>query len=248
MDPGAPQRHHRRRGRPVGHATRDEPGWLTGVTVVVPPSGTVGGVDVRGGGPGTRETDPLDPRNLVTAVDAVVLSGGSAFGLAAADGVGRRCMPAGRGWPVGRAGPGGPHRACGDPLRPRARRRLRATTPVPGTGARHTSPPRTARSPGHRRCRDRRQGRRPAGGVGSASAVLPVGATVGALVVSTPPGSPVDAAGRCSARRWGLGGEFAGLPPRPEAAGAYWRASRRSRPPCAPAWPRRWRSSPPTSP
>ncbi|MGL5817520.1 MAG: P1 family peptidase, partial [Phycicoccus sp.] len=38
----------------VGHVTRDEPGWLTGVTVVVPPRGTVGGVDVRGGGPGTR--------------------------------------------------------------------------------------------------------------------------------------------------------------------------------------------------
>ena len=71
----------------VGHCTRDEPGWLTGVSVVLPPPGTVGGVDVRGGGPGTRETDLLDPRNLVDRVDAVVLAGGSAFGLSTADGV-----------------------------------------------------------------------------------------------------------------------------------------------------------------
>ena len=85
----------------VGHTTRDEPGWLTGVTVVVPPPGTVGGVDVRGGGPGTRETDLLDPRNLVSAVDAVVLAGGSAFGLAAADGVAAAAYEAGAGWPVG---------------------------------------------------------------------------------------------------------------------------------------------------
>ena len=85
----------------VGHSTRDEPGWLTGVTVVVPPPGTVGGVDVRGGGPGTRETDLLDPRNLVSAVDAVVLAGGSAFGLAAADGVAAAVYEHGAGWPVG---------------------------------------------------------------------------------------------------------------------------------------------------
>ena len=88
-------------GLRVGHTTRDEPGWLTGVTVVVPPPGTVGGVDVRGGGPGTRETDLLDPRNLVSTVDAVVLAGGSAFGLAAADGVAAAVYGAGGGWPVG---------------------------------------------------------------------------------------------------------------------------------------------------
>ena len=59
----------------------------TGVTVILPDARAVCGVDVRGGGPGTRETDALAPENLVDAVDAVVLSGGSVYGLAAADGV-----------------------------------------------------------------------------------------------------------------------------------------------------------------
>jgi L-aminopeptidase/D-esterase-like protein len=60
---------------------------LTGVTVIVPEKRAVCAVDVRGGGPGTRETDALAPENLVDAVDAVVLAGGSVYGLAAADGV-----------------------------------------------------------------------------------------------------------------------------------------------------------------
>jgi L-aminopeptidase/D-esterase-like protein len=60
---------------------------LTGVTVIVPDARAVCGVDVRGGGPGTRETDALAPENLVDAVDALVLAGGSVYGLAAADGV-----------------------------------------------------------------------------------------------------------------------------------------------------------------
>jgi L-aminopeptidase/D-esterase-like protein len=62
-------------------------GWASGTTVVLTPPGTVGAVDVRGGAPGTRETDLLDPANSVRYVDAVVLTGGSAYGLAAADGV-----------------------------------------------------------------------------------------------------------------------------------------------------------------
>jgi L-aminopeptidase/D-esterase-like protein len=72
-------------------------GWATGTTVVLTPPGTVGGVDCRGGAPGTRETDLLDPINSVRHVDAVVLSGGSAFGLAAADGVMRWVEEQGRG-------------------------------------------------------------------------------------------------------------------------------------------------------
>lgn len=62
-------------------------GWASGSTVVLAPPGTVGAVDGRGGAPGTRETDLLDPINTVRHVDAVVLTGGSAYGLAAADGV-----------------------------------------------------------------------------------------------------------------------------------------------------------------
>ncbi|WP_028478470.1 P1 family peptidase [Nocardia sp. CNY236] len=62
-------------------------GAATGCTVVRVPVGAVAAVDVRGGGPGTRETDLLDPMNSVRRVDAIVLTGGSAYGLAAADGV-----------------------------------------------------------------------------------------------------------------------------------------------------------------
>ncbi len=59
----------------------------TGVTVILPDDRAVAACDVRGGGPGTRETDALAPENLVEAIDAIVLSGGSVYGLAAADGV-----------------------------------------------------------------------------------------------------------------------------------------------------------------
>jgi L-aminopeptidase/D-esterase-like protein len=60
---------------------------MTGTSVILPDVAAVCGVDVRGGGPGTRETDALAPENLVEAIDAIVLSGGSVYGLAAADGV-----------------------------------------------------------------------------------------------------------------------------------------------------------------
>ncbi|MET3367812.1 UNVERIFIED_CONTAM: L-aminopeptidase/D-esterase-like protein [Jeotgalibacillus campisalis] len=84
----------------VGHVQRVGEGWLSGVTVVLPPVGTVGSVDVRGGGPGTHETDALDPTTLVSTVDAVVLTGGSAFGLASATGAQLWCEEQGRGFAV----------------------------------------------------------------------------------------------------------------------------------------------------
>ena len=86
-------------GLRVGHWTHES--GSTGCTVVLSTSGAVAGVDVRGGGPGTRETDLLQPEMTVGGVHAVVLSGGSAYGLASADGVMRYLERAGVGYRVG---------------------------------------------------------------------------------------------------------------------------------------------------
>ncbi len=83
----------------VGHWTH--PSGSTGCTAVVTDEGAVGGVDVRGGGPGTRETDLLRAEMSVDSVHAVVLSGGSAYGLATADGVMRYLEQQGTGFRVG---------------------------------------------------------------------------------------------------------------------------------------------------
>ena len=72
-------------GLRVGHAQDEEA--LTGCTVILCEDGAIGGVDQRGGAPGTRETDAMHPMHLVNEVHAVVLAGGSAFGLDAATGV-----------------------------------------------------------------------------------------------------------------------------------------------------------------
>ena len=88
-------------GLSVGHFTDTR--RPTGCTVVLVPEGTVGGVDVRGAAPGTRETDLLSPLNTVDTVHAVVLAGGSAFGLDAAGGVMRWLAERGTGLGVGRA-------------------------------------------------------------------------------------------------------------------------------------------------
>lgn len=89
-------------GLRVGHWTDDEA--RTGCTVVVFPEGTVASGEVRGGAPATRDMALLDPTRLVDRIDALVLSGGSAFGLAATDGVMRFCEERGMGLPT----PGGP--------------------------------------------------------------------------------------------------------------------------------------------
>lgn len=211
------------RGIRVGHSTRDEPGWLTGTTVVVAPPGTTGGVDVRGGGPGTRETDLLDPRHLVDAVDAVVLSGGSAYGLAAADGVMAALADEGRGWPAGQAagevvpivpsailfdlGRGGSWRHHPGPEEGRAAYAAAGNGPVDeggvgaGTGA---------RAGGLK------------GGVGTASAVLPDGSTVAALVAVNAVGSPLAADGTLLAAPLLTDAERAALPrPDPLRVQAY---------------------------
>jgi L-aminopeptidase/D-esterase-like protein len=181
------------RGLRVGHEQRVGDGWLTGTTVVLTDSkGMVGGVDVRGGAPGTRETDVLDPRNLIERVHAVCLCGGSAFGLAAADGVARHRYAEGVGFSMGGPGEvvpivpaavifdlgrGGdfscfPDAGFGD----RAAAAARDEAPELGVVGSGTG----ARAAGLK------------GGVGSASEVLPDGTTVAALVVVNAVGSAVD--------------------------------------------------------
>ncbi|MFF8992259.1 P1 family peptidase [Streptomyces sp. NPDC014983] len=182
----------------VGHATRTGEGRLTGTTVVLAPEGgAVAAVDVRGGGPGTKETDALDPRNVVQRVDAIVLTGGSAYGLDAASGVMAWLEERGRGVRVGPdpahvvpvvpaacvfdLGRGGDFRARPDAATGRAAVEAAAATasgaPVPqgcvgaGTGAA------TGRLKG---------------GVGTASTVLDSGITVAALVVANAAGSVMD--------------------------------------------------------
>ncbi len=95
-------------GVAVGQAHDDA--VATGVTVIMPTAPAVCGVDVRGGGPGARETDLLDPSTLVERIDALVLSGGSSYGLAAADGAAAWLGARGRGFSLlpGSAAPPSP--------------------------------------------------------------------------------------------------------------------------------------------
>lgn len=85
----------------VGHHHRFDDGWGTGTTAVLLPEGTVGSVAVRGGGPATRETDALAPDTMVQTVDALCLTGGSAYGLDTASGVMVHCEENRRGFRVG---------------------------------------------------------------------------------------------------------------------------------------------------
>jgi L-aminopeptidase/D-esterase-like protein len=86
-------------GYRIGHAT--DRVNRTGCTVILPPPGTIAAVEVRGGAPGTRETGVFTPGNLVSEIHGLVFAGGSAFGLAAADGVAAWLRRKGRGFAVG---------------------------------------------------------------------------------------------------------------------------------------------------
>jgi L-aminopeptidase/D-esterase-like protein len=222
-------------GLRVGHHQVIGDGWLTGTTVVLAPGGgAVAGVDCRGGAPGTRETDALDPRNLVDRIHGVVLSGGSAFGLAAADGVVRWLADAGTGFAAGPGivvpivpaavlfdlGRGGSPRACPDASFGIAACEAATGGPVAqgsvgaGTGAV------TARGTIK-------------GGIGSASAVLEGTATIGALVAVNAAGSAVDPrTGRLYGAQFGLGSEFAHLrtPEPAEVAAAAGAAAKAAQP------------------
>lgn len=165
-------------------------GWATGTTVVLTPPGTVGGVDGRGGAPGTRETDLLDPINSVRHVDAVVLTGGSAYGLAAADGVMRWLEEQGRGVALeGGVVPIVPAAVVFDlpvggwQCRPTAEFGYAAAADAGTEVAVGTVGAGTGARVGVLK-----------GGVGTASTVLDCGATVGALVVVNAAGDAVDTA------------------------------------------------------
>lgn len=180
-------------GIEVGQYQRIGDGYLTGTTVVYAPNRAVAGVDVAGGAPGTRETDLLDPRNLVQHVNAIVLSGGSSYGLISAYGVMRWLREHEQGFRVGKQpgevvpivpgaiifdlGRGGKFTATPTPeygykaIAAASGKTMRQGTVGAGTGA---------RSGGMK------------GGVGTASVVLPDGYVVGAIVVVNSVGSAID--------------------------------------------------------
>jgi L-aminopeptidase/D-esterase-like protein len=175
-------------GLRVGHWT-DATG-LTGCTVVLAPdSGAVAGVDVRGSAPGTRETDLLRPTALVERIHAICLAGGSAFGLAAADGVMRRLAERGIGFATGvRPVPIVPAAilfdlGVGDPLAvPGADAGYAATLAAEGNVG--TLEGRTGAGTGATVAKMAGPDNAKPGGVGSAARRLPDGSTVGALVVN----------------------------------------------------------------
>lgn len=201
----------------VGSYQRRGRGWLTGTTVVLTPPRTVGGVDVRGGGPGTRETETLNPVNLVDHVDAICLSGGSAYGLDAASGVVRWLAEHDRGLSIGPE----PHHVV--PIVPAAvlfdlgaggnfRHR-----PGEEFGYRATAAAAAGRAsrPVDQGCVGAGTGSHAEflkGGIGSASIVLPSGVSVAALVALNSSGSVCDPrTGRLWGLDRGLGDEFAGI-------------------------------------
>ncbi|MBL8769861.1 MAG: P1 family peptidase [Phenylobacterium sp.] len=188
----------------------------TGVTVILPDARAVCAADVRGGAPGTRETDALQPENLVDAVDAVVLSGGSVYGLAAADGVTTWLGARGRGFGLVEGIPKSPVVPAailfdvangGDkgwreapPYRDLGRRAVESAGPAFALG---TAGAGAGAMAGTLK-----------GGIGSASAVTADGYTVGAIVAVNSWGSVIAPGGRTFwAAPFEVGMEFGGLGP-----------------------------------
>jgi len=198
-------------GISIGHAT--DPVGFTGCTVVMADGGAVAGVDVRGSAPGTRETDLLRPTALVERIHALCFAGGSAFGLAAADGVMRYLAERGIGFDTGaRPVPivpaailfdlfvGSPGAAPGpDDGYAAALAAERGDGPLEGrvgagtgatvgklAGPQMTSP----------------------GGVGSAAVRLPDGSTLGALVITNAVGNVIARDGRILAGVRDAAGDF----------------------------------------
>ncbi|MCT8159229.1 P1 family peptidase [Pseudoruegeria sp. SHC-113] len=204
-------------GLRVGNA--EDARVLTGSTVLVGDAPFTAAVHVMGGAPGTRETDLLAPDKTVQQVDALVLSGGSAFGLDAASGVADGLRAAGRGFDVGgQKVPivpaailfdllnGGQKEWAENPYKSLGKAALDASAEDFALGASGAGIGATTAT-----------GR---GGLGSASLVLPGGQTVGALVAVNALGSPtVGESQHFWAAPFELDGEFGGLGPAP--AGAF---------------------------
>ena len=196
-------------GLRVGNASDEA--LKSGVTVVTADRPFVAAVHVMGGAPGTRETDLLAPDKLVAEVDALVLAGGSAFGLAAADGAMAGLRARGRGFAVGdqrvpivpaailfdllnggaKGWEANPYPALGRAALEAAGERFRTGSAGAGFGA----------TAGGLR-----------GGLGTASCVLADGTTVGALVAVNALGEVCDGEGRFHAAPFGFGEELGPLP------------------------------------
>lgn len=205
-------------GLKVGHASDD--GVRSGTTVLTADQPFTAAVQVMGGAPGTRETDLLMPENLVQQVNAIVLSGGSALGLAAASGVADELRAKGIGFAVGDQivpivpaailfdlANGGNKDWGTNPYPDLGNQALKAAGPsfdlgTVGAGAGATTAD-------------------VLGGLGSASVVLPSGHTVGALVAVNAVGSTLVGDGpHFWAAPWEMDGEFGGLGPAPTAPAA----------------------------
>lgn len=200
-------------GLRVGHA--DDADLRSGVSVLLADQPMVASVHVMGGAPGTRETDLLAPDKMVPGVDALVLSGGSAFGLAACDGVAAELHAQGRGFALGDVRVpivpgailfdllnGGNKNWDENPYPALGRAAIRAASQEPALG-----------SVGAGRGALTGQIK---GGLGSASCALESGLCVGAMVAVNALGSACVGTGRHFwAAPWEMGDEFGGLGPAP---------------------------------
>lgn len=190
-------------GLKVGHSV-DEAA-RTGVSVIVPDAPAVIAANIAGGGPGTRETDALKPETLVERADAVVLSGGSVYGLDAASGVTGAMGAEGRGFPTGAPKPSpiipaailfdvanGGDKAWGD------------TPPYNALGRAAYEARETTFTLGNQGAGYGAQAGQLKGGLGSASVWHNGGVKVGALVAVNPLGAVVDEKGRFWAQPYAL--------------------------------------------
>ena len=191
----------------VGQHQRLGDGWATGTTVVLTPGGAVAGVDQRGGAPGTRETDVLEPSRLVQEIHGVCLTGGSAYGLAAADGVMRWLAEHHHGVSVGEL----PHEVV--PVVPSAvlfDLKLSDWGNRPDASFGYAACEAASTGPVEQGCVGAGTGARCGslkGGIGTASMVVD-GLTVGAIVAVNAMGEAVNPAGLPWALDHEVGGEF----------------------------------------